>query len=133
MPEEIPSLYAGHEVAVHTVTHSHLEQIEDDEKIVSKIEDDRKRLEEIMGYPIVGMAYPFGRYTDKIVDLMATRTGVKYSRTTKATFSFDTQTDPLRFHPTCHHKTDRLFDLARKFIEMKPGQAAGVLHLGSQL
>ncbi|MBE6618311.1 MAG: polysaccharide deacetylase [Ruminococcaceae bacterium] len=120
MPEEMPALYRGHEIAVHTVTHPHLEQIDEDERIVSEIENDRKRLEEIMGYPIIGMAYPFGTYNDKIVDLMATRTGVKYSRTTKATFNFDTQTDLLRFHPTCHHKTDRLFDLARNFIEMKP-------------
>ena len=77
LPDEMPSLYKGHEIAVHTVNHLHLENIEDDEKIVSEIEDDRRRLEDIMGYGIVGMAYPYGTYNDKVVELMATRTAVK--------------------------------------------------------
>lgn len=120
MPEEMPSLYKGHEIAVHTITHPHLELMENEDDIVREIEDDRLRLSEIMGYDIVGMAYPFGTYNDKVVELMATKTGVKYSRTVKATLNFEPQTDLLRFHPTCHHKSDRLFELAKEFIEMKP-------------
>ncbi len=120
MPEEMPSLYKGHEIAVHTVTHPHLEKMENDDEIVCEIENDRRRLEEIMGYKVVGMAYPFGTYNDKVVDLIANKTEIKYSRTVKATMNFEPQTDLIRFNPTCHHKVDNLFELAQKFIDMKP-------------
>lgn len=120
MPEEMPSLYKGHEIAVHTVTHPHLEKMENDDEIVCEIENDRLRLEEIMGYKVVGMAYPFGTYNDKVVDLIANKTEIKYSRTVKATMNFEVQTDLIRLNPTCHHKVDNLFELAQKFIEMKP-------------
>ena len=120
MPEEMPSLYKGHEIAVHTVTHPHLEKMENDDEIVCEIENDRRRLEEIMGYKVVGMAYPFGTYNDKVVDLIANKTEIKYSRTVKATMNFEVQTDLIRFNPTCHHKVDNLFELAQKFIDMKP-------------
>ncbi len=120
MPEELPTLYKGHEVAVHTVTHPHLENMTDDAEIVKQVEDDRKYLSEIMGYNVVGMAYPYGTYNDNVVKLIDERTGVLYSRTTRATCNFDVQTDLLRFHPTCHHKHPDIFEMAKKFIEMKP-------------
>lgn len=120
MPEEMPSLYKGHEVAVHTLTHPHLENMTDDAEIVKQVEDDRKYLSEIMGYNVVGMAYPFGTYNDNVVKLIDEQTGVLYSRTVRATCNFDVQTDLLRFHPTCHHKHPDVFEMAKKFIEMKP-------------
>ncbi len=120
MPAEMPKLYEGHEVAVHCITHPHLENIESDEEIIREVEGDRLALSEIMGYNVVGMAYPFGTYNDRVVELIDKKTGVLYSRTVKQTLAFDVQTDLLRFNPTLHHKNERLFELAEKFIDMKP-------------
>jgi peptidoglycan/xylan/chitin deacetylase (PgdA/CDA1 family) len=80
MPEEMPELYKGHEVAVHCITHPHLSKLESDEEIINEVEGDRKRLSEIMGYDVVGMAYPYGDYDGRVVDIIRNHTGVLYSR-----------------------------------------------------
>ena len=49
--QDIKEIYQGHEVAVHTLTHPYLQGIEDDNEIIRQIEEDRKNLEKIMGYP----------------------------------------------------------------------------------
>ena len=117
--EQIPEVYKGHEVAVHTVHHPFLEKLHTTE-IISEIMDDRQTLEKYTGYVVRGMAYPFGTYNDNVVKLIDEQTGVLYSRTVRATCNFDVQTDLLRFHPTCHHKHPDVFEMAKKFIEMKP-------------
>lgn len=45
---DIKRIYEGHEVAVHTLTHPYLRDIENDNEIVRQIEEDRKNLESIM-------------------------------------------------------------------------------------
>ncbi len=121
---EIANIYKGHEVAAHTLTHPCLTRLTDDE-IVHEIEDDRIALSEIVGYEVVGMAYPGAggpSYDDRVVDLIQKRTGIKYARTTKRHGTFEPQTDLLRFEPTTkhHNALDECFELAKKFIESKP-------------
>ena len=57
-PEDLKSIYEGHEVAVHTLTHPNLITIEDDNEILRQVEQDRINLSELVGYEVVGMAYP---------------------------------------------------------------------------
>ena len=45
---EVKSIYAGHEVAVHTLTHPNLTQL-DEETVVRQVEEDRKALSELCG------------------------------------------------------------------------------------
>lgn len=116
--DELKDIYKGHEVAVHTVTHPHLENISR-EDCIREVADDIANIEAAIGKRPVGMAYPFGTYNDNVVDVLA-ELGVKYSRTTRATNSFDLQTDLLRFHPTCHHNAANLMELAKTFVELKP-------------
>ena len=116
--EELPEIYKGHEIAIHSLTHPHLENITREE-CVHQIAEDKKNLSEIFNTPVVGMAYPYGTYNDTVVEVLAEQ-GVRYSRTTKTTLSFDLQTDLLRFHPTCHHRNEHLMELAEKFVSMKP-------------
>ena len=121
---ELKKIYEGHEVAAHTITHPCLTRLSDEE-IVREIEGDRLALSDIMGYEVVGMAYPGGggqSYDDRVVDLIKNRTGIKYARTTKNTHDFLPQTDLLRFQPTAyHHKEfDTCFELAEKFINSTP-------------
>ena len=120
MPEEMPELYKGHEVAVHGIKHALLTKLEKDEDIINELEGDRKRLSEIMGYEIVGMAYAYGVYDDRVVDLIDKKTGVLYSRAVQSTRNFEIPADLLRLRPTVHHNDERLFELAEEFIAMKP-------------
>ena len=120
---EIAEVYAGHEVAVHTVSHPALKDLSDDE-ILREVEDDRKALSELVGYDVVGMAYPGGTHVmnEHVADLIRTRTGIRYARTTTSTHSFDLQEDPTIFNPTVYHHVewDALFDLGERFVGMKP-------------
>lgn len=120
--DELKSVYAGHEVAVHTLTHPHLQKIEDDNEIVRQIEEDRIALEKIMGYDICGMAYPCdGKNADRVADIIKNRTKIKYARTATDTYNFDIQDDLYQFNPTVHHHNyDELFRLGEEFVSLKP-------------
>lgn len=118
----VKELYCGHEVAVHTLTHPLLPTLSE-EDIVHQVEQDRINLSEICGYEVVGMAYPGGGVNndDRVADIIRRKTGVKYARTTTSTGNFDIQTELLRFDPTVYHRRfDTMFQLAEKFIEMRP-------------
>ena len=57
--EDIAHVYAGFEAAVHTSTHPHLTQISS-VNAADEIISDRAAIEAQVGYPVRGMAYPFG-------------------------------------------------------------------------
>ncbi len=119
-PEEIKSIYEGHEIASHTLTHPALSELSKEE-IIHQVENDRLRLSELAGYEVVGMAYPCGAHAvnDKVIETVKKHTGIKYARNTISTYSFDLQDNLLNFQPTVyHHKEwDALFSLAKKFLE----------------
>lgn len=119
-PDEVRTLYAGHEVAVHTLTHPRLPEIEDEEEIVRQVDGDRIALEKLAGYPIIGMAYPCGGVNndDRVAEIIGRRTPIRYSRTITSTHSFAPQTNLLRFNPTVHAFEDKLFPLADEFLSM---------------
>ena len=58
-PEDVKKVYENHEVAVHTLTHPFLPKL-DDEEIIRQVEQDRRCLSELVGYDVIGMAYPCG-------------------------------------------------------------------------
>lgn len=121
-PEDVKGLYAGHEVAVHTLTHPNLTQQEDAE-VIRQVETDRLNLSELVGYEVVGMAYPCGGVNndDRVAEIIKNNTGVKYSRTITCNDSFDVQDNLYRFNPTAHHlEFDKIMEMGKKFIEMKP-------------
>jgi len=121
-PEEFPRVYAGHEVAVHTLTHPHLNKLSDDD-IIREVEQDRLALSDVMGYEVVGMAYPYGdnAVDARVTELIRTHTGVRYSRLTGCTHDFEPQSDLLAFRPSVFHcDMDRLFELGRAFVELEP-------------
>jgi len=78
---EVASLYRGHEVAVHTVTHPHLPKL-DPAQIAREVLDDRIALEDLVGYPVRGMAYPYGTYNKMVIDCLR-QLGIVYARTTE--------------------------------------------------
>lgn len=119
-PSRIRSVYEGHEVATHSLTHPYLTRLSDDE-VVREVEEDRIKLSELMGYEIVGHAYPMGDCDDRVARLLEHRTGVKYARTVKSTHGYDEQADLYLFNPTVHHhkEMEEMFRLGEQFLTMK--------------
>ena len=102
--EEVRGIYQGHEVAVHTLTHVNLTQC-DEEEIVRQVEEDRKNLSNLVGYEVVGMAYPCGGVNndERVAEIIARRTGVRYARTITSTKSFGLQKENyFRFNPSTY-------------------------------
>lgn len=122
-PEDLKSVYAGHEVAVHTLTHPNLRTLEKDEDIIREVEQDRLRLSELCGYEVYGMAYPCGGncYDDRVVRLIREHTGVRYSRTTDATHTFELPTEPLVLNPSVYHhrEMDKMFEMGEQFLSLQ--------------
>ncbi len=119
-PEDVKTVYEGHEVAVHTLTHPNLTQVEDAE-IIRQVEQDRLNLSELVGYEVIGMAYPCGspNNNDHVAQIIRENTGIQYCRTLHCTGSFEPQTDLYRFNPTAHHlRFDQLMELGQKFIDL---------------
>ena len=119
---DVRDVYKDHEIAVHTLTHPNLTQL-DDAEIVRQVEVDRQNLSELAGYEVVGMAYPCGgvNNNDRVAEIIKSNTGVKYCRTITSSSCFDTQENLFRFNPTLFHLDfDQMMSLGEKFIEMKP-------------
>lgn len=115
---EVESLYEGHEVAVHGLTHPFLERLPVD-VMMHEILKDRENLEKFSGKIVRGMAYPFGTYNDNVVRV-AQDAGIRYSRTCEAHHGFGIRRDWLRMPSTCHHAEEVLFELADKFVNETP-------------
>lgn len=122
-PEEVRAIYAGHEVAAHTLTHPMLPSLPDGE-VVRQVEEDRLRLSELVGYEVLGMAYPGGgvNFDARVADLIRARTGIRYARTTISSLSFEPQSDLICFRPTVYHHREwaDMERLADEFIALKP-------------
>ncbi len=112
---------SGQEVAVHALTHPHLEWLSATD-VLTEVLEDRKNIERHYGTLARGMAYPYGTYNDAVVDALD-KCGICYSRTTKSTENFNFPDNWLTLHPTCHHDNPKLMELARQFSEEQPRNA----------
>ena len=114
-PEEVVSLYQGHEVAAHTVTHPFLTDLPV-RRMRWEMESDRRALETRTGKVVRGMSYPFGAYNSAVI-AEARAAGIAYSRTVVATRGFELPSEWLEWHPTAHEceadnaVLDRFFEL----------------------
>ena len=112
---DIRDLYKGHEVAVHGLTHPYLERL-DERTIYNEIYQDKCNLEDWFGEEVVGMAYPFGTYDDRVVEI-AKRCGIRYARTIEDTPDFTPQKDLLRFKTTCCFNHPDIFSIIDRFLQ----------------
>ena len=116
-PQEVKGVYYTHEVAVHTIGHFNLTSLPDD-CVIWQVEEDRKMLESLIGKEICCMAYPCGgtNNDERVANVIKENTKIKFARTITSTYSFDMQTDLLRFNPTIHFGDEKLFSLAKEFL-----------------
>ena len=119
--EEVKDLYRGHEVASHTVNHPSLTAIPSNMGAAEVIKD-RKNLEELTGELVRGFAYPYGTYNDTVEEVLSA-CGIEYARTVVSTDSFELPQDFLEWHPTCHHDSPKLMELAEQFCDSRDGSA----------
>ncbi|MBQ7924029.1 MAG: polysaccharide deacetylase family protein [Clostridia bacterium] len=119
-PETVKELYNGHEIAVHTLTHPRLTELDENE-IIRQVERDRENLSLLCGYDVIGMAYPCGGVNndDRVADVIRKNTGVKYARTITSTYNFDLQENLLRFNPTVYYVEDCLEDIVDTFLGLQ--------------
>lgn len=122
-PEDVKYIYDGHEVAVHTLTHPNLVEIEDDDEVLRQVEQDRINLSELVGYEVVGMAYPCGgkNCDNRVADIIKNNTPIKYARTIDVTKSFEPFDDLYQYKGSLYHHEnwDILFDMGKKFLELQ--------------
>ena len=119
--DEIADVYHGHEIAAHTLTHSRL-TILSKEEIIKEVEEDRKNLEALVGYPIVGLAYPGGGINcdERVANIIRNNTPIRYCRTTGQSNSFDLQNNLYQFVPSIPHvkSKEQLMMLGERFLAL---------------
>ena len=117
---EIKTIYYGHEVAVHTLTHPNLTLLEEEE-IICQVEEDRKQLSNYCGYEVVGMAYPCGGENNnaRVAKIIQERTGIKYARTITSTKNYELQDNYYRFNPSVYYIENDFEAIVDNFLAFK--------------
>ena len=105
-------LSTRHEIAIHGFNHPFWEKCNHDQ-LVADIYEDKKFLESVIKKPIIGGAYPYGTYNSEVVKTLDAL-GIKFCRTTNATFNYSVPNNFLEWHPTCHHKNG--VECAKNFL-----------------
>ncbi len=105
------------EVAVHGLTHPFLEKLPAN-ICTYEVLQDRINLEKDFHCLVRGMAYPYGTYSDEVVNALKS-CGIVYARTIESRDDFAIPTDWLRMPTTCHHNDPKLMDLADRFLHEK--------------
>ncbi|MBR0144427.1 MAG: polysaccharide deacetylase family protein [Clostridia bacterium] len=121
-PEKVRSLYRGHEIAGHTLTHPSLPLLPDEE-VRRQVEEDRLALSDLAGYEVVGMAYPGGgqNHDDRVAGIVREKTGAQYARTILSSYSFAPETDLYKLRPTVYHlEFEKVESLIDAFLASEP-------------
>ena len=117
-PEEVATLYEGHEVGGHSLCHSSLPNI-GTSLAMHELVEDRISLEKLSGKMVRFFAYPFGTYNEDVKQLVR-MAGYMGARTVVSTHTFEIPQDFMEWHATCHHNDPQLMELARQFVEAPP-------------
>jgi len=117
--ENVLSLYDGHEVASHTLTHPFMQEKTENE-IMKELELDKKNLEKLFGRQIKGFAVPFDYYSD-LIESCVKKCGFEYARISEESLSFvphkNSEINYHRWKSTIFHLDDSLEKLTEDFIQ----------------
>ena len=108
--DEVGTLYDNHEVACHAVTHPFFNELSQG-MMVRELLEDRRALEGYTNRIVRGFSYPFGEYSDRLMET-ARQLGIVYARTVEDRMNFNLPGDFMCWHPTCHHNkvTDAMIE-----------------------
>ena len=114
-PAEFTTLYAGHEIACHTYTHPTIAR-SPIEQVARQVLQDRVELENIVGAPVRGLAYPNGSTSREIMALLPLL-GIRYARVVPTTGEFGMPENYMEWKGTCHHNQG-LLEKGRAFLDL---------------
>ena len=126
-PEEVSTLYKGHEVATHTAHHPSIARCPLT-YVADEILEDRKGLEALTGYVVRGHAYPNGSYNKAIEELFHSL-GIAYGRPTLCDDSLKLPVNPMDWRPTCHHNNPRLMEYAKTLVNFEKSQYVRLMYV----
>ena len=122
--DKMKQLYKGHEIATHCYTHPTISRCSLLE-VAREILKDRAEWEELTGELVRGHAYPNGSFSEDIKDLFK-KLGIAYGRATRALpdgrAGYALPSDPLEWHPTCHHSAPDLMERGQWLLDCKAKQ-----------
>jgi peptidoglycan/xylan/chitin deacetylase (PgdA/CDA1 family) len=105
---EVKDVYEGFLVANHTFNHPHLTQIPPDHAL-REITEGRDALEQLLGYPIEGFAYPYGDQNADVRELVEAA-GHVYARVCDNTRHVLPIEDAMDFKPSCHFLAENFWE-----------------------
>lgn len=125
--ERVRELYQGHEIAAHCLTHPTIARCPLVE-VAREILEDRKGLEKLTGGLVRGHAYPNGSYNREIKELFR-QLGIAYARVVETKADYELPTDPMEWHPTCHHNDPELMKKAAFFADFGKRQYLKLMYV----
>ncbi len=119
--EEVAELYDGQEVACHSCFHAHLFH-QPDALVLADIIQDRIALEELVGYPIIGMVTPMvPSHNARLIPLYR-QAGFLHCRHEIEKGRYDVPDDFMNWNATCHYNDDILARWEDFETTHRPGQ-----------
>jgi len=109
------SLYDGHEIASHTLTHPYMHDLPEFE-IIRQLNEDKQRLESIFGREVAGFAVPFDYYSD-LIARSAEVCGFEYARMSEFSLSFAPCTDWYHWKTGVYHIMPELLPFVEGFLD----------------
>lgn len=113
--DKVVSLYQGHEIASHTLTHPYMDNLSESE-ILYELQSDKANLEKLFGREVKGFAVPFDYYSD-LIESFVKRCGFEYARISEERHSFVPQNDYYKWKATIFHTDATLKELTHQFIK----------------
>lgn len=113
--EEVGSLYEGHEIASHTLTHPYMHTLTK-EQILYELSEDKARLEKLFGREVKGFAVPFDYYS-QLIEMCVKECGFAYGRISEESGSFCPKKDYYNWRATVFHGCRELESITKQFLQ----------------
>lgn len=110
----VVSLYEGHEIASHTLTHPYLTELPEQE-ILRQMGEDKKKLEKLFGREVKGFAVPFDGYNETVARC-ARKSGFTYARMSEFSLSLCPWQDRYYWKCGVFHLQPELKEFVDRFL-----------------
>ena len=115
LPESVVvSLYEGHEVASHTLTHPYMYNLSENE-MMYQLAEDKKNLQELFGQEIYGFAVPFDYYSEMIAKCVR-NCGFEYGRNSEESYSYTPNEDYYYWRAGTFHLSPGFMEFVEGFF-----------------
>lgn len=124
---EIKSLYHGHEIASHSVSHPFLTDLSTGD-LIKEILKDRETLENLCETTVTGFAYPFGMFNQQIASVLESL-GIEYARTVTNSTFFTAPADFMEWNPGMHYRQAFSNKQIDRFLLSDPDRDPQILYI----